>query len=139
LYGLGGFQGGGGGYVEAIGAPVHAAIATKRTFEVRPIMLQSEPAVPSVVDVQPSEQPVQVIFRTQSSPVLVQQVHTPSAPAHVEKTNSEDEPHRVLHQVVRPVIQEVREIIQRKYSLPHLHSNLLITVLLSDLCPHYYH
>lgn len=113
--GFAGFQGGGGGgggYGEAIGSPVQAAIATKRTFEVRPIMLQSEPPVPSVVDVQPSEQPVQVIFRTQSSPVLVQQVHTPSVHAPLEKTNSEDEPHRVLHEVVRPVIQEVREIIQ---------------------------
>lgn len=74
--------------------------------------MNSQPPVPSIVDVQPSEQPVQVIFRTQSSPVMVQQIHTPSQAPMVEKTNSEDEPHRVLHEVVRPVIQQVREIIQ---------------------------
>ena len=30
----------------------------------------------------------------------------------MESTRSEDEPHRVLHEVLRPVIQEVREVIQ---------------------------
>ena len=49
-----------GAYSESIGTPVHAAISTKRTFEVRPIMLESQPAIPSVVDIKPSEQPVQV-------------------------------------------------------------------------------
>ena len=57
---FGGALGLGGSYTEAMGTPVHAAIATKRTFEVKPIMLETQPAVPSVVDVQPSEQPVQV-------------------------------------------------------------------------------
>ena len=73
--GYGGYGGGGGGGDVGQG-PVHAAISTKRTFEIRPIVVDSQPPVPSVVDVQPSEQPVQVIFRTQSSPVLVQQVST---------------------------------------------------------------
>ena len=63
-----------GEYNEEAGSPIHAAISTKRTFEIRPIMVESQPPVPSVVDIQPSEQPVQIIFRTQSSPVLVQQV-----------------------------------------------------------------
>ena len=94
--GSGGGSGGGGGYNELGNgpSPVHAAISTKRTFEIRPIVLESHPPVPSVVDVQPSEQPVQVIFRTQSSPVLVQQIHQPSAPAEVQKSSSEDEAHR---------------------------------------------
>jgi hypothetical protein len=30
----------------------------------------------------------------------------------VEHTSSEEEPHRVMHEVVKPVIQEIREIIQ---------------------------
>lgn len=74
-----GYVGGGGGGADGghgQQGPVYAAISTKRTFEIRPIMVESQPAVPSVVDVQPSEQPVQVIFRTQSSPVLVQQVRS---------------------------------------------------------------
>lgn len=90
--------GGGNGY----GEPVQAAIATKRTYEVRPVQIQSDQSpVPSVVDIQPSEQPVHVLFRTQSSPVLVQQVHTPAQPPEVEKTHSEDPAHRVVHNVYR--------------------------------------
>ena len=94
------------------GQAVSAAVQTKRTYEVKPYVMNSDPAIPSIVDVQPSEQPVQVIFRSQSSPVMVQQIHTPSLAPIVEKTNSEDEPHRVEHEVVRPVIQQIREIIQ---------------------------
>ena len=33
-------------------------------------------------------------------------------PGETEHTQSEDEPHRVVHEVLKPVIQEVREIIQ---------------------------
>lgn len=33
------------------------------------------------------------------------------AKGQVEKTRSEEEPHRVIHEVVRPVIQELREVI----------------------------
>ena len=56
--------------------------------------------------------PVQVHFRTAGSRVNVQQSHTPGAPAQVEHASFQDEPHRVVHEVVKPVIQEVREIIQ---------------------------
>ncbi|KPM07526.1 DFP2-like protein 26 [Sarcoptes scabiei] len=112
--GLGGGLGGGfgGGNVGTGGAQVSAAIQTKRTVEVKPIVLQSDPIEPHVVDVEASFQPVQVVFRSSSSPVMVQQIHTPAQPIQVEPTQSEDEPHRVQHQVMRPVIQEIREIIQ---------------------------
>jgi len=74
--------------------------------------MPQEPVVPQIIEVEPSEQPVQVIFRSVSSPVLVQQIHTPGTPGKLESTRSEDEPHRVVHEVLRPVIQEVREVIQ---------------------------
>ncbi|XP_054160309.1 uncharacterized protein LOC128958473 [Oppia nitens] len=99
-------------YAVSSPGPLSAAIQTHRTFEVVPVSLPQEPPVPQIIDVEPSEQPVQVIFRSVSSPVLVQQIHTPGAPGEVQSTQSEDEPHRVLHQVLRPVIQEVREVIQ---------------------------
>jgi len=92
--------------------PLPAAIHSRRSYEVIPVQTAYEPAIPQVIDVEPIEQPVSVIFRTVSSPVLVQQHHTPGAPGQVESTRSEDEPHRVLHEVLRPVIQEVREVIQ---------------------------
>ncbi|KAH7644299.1 dfp2-like protein [Dermatophagoides farinae] len=99
-------------YQQSGPAQVSAAVQTKRTVEVKPILFQSDPVEPHIVDVEASIQPVQVVFRSSSSPVMVQQIHTPAQPIHVEPTRSEDEPHTVQHQVMRPVIQEIREIIQ---------------------------
>jgi hypothetical protein len=92
--------------------PVDAAIQTRRTVEVRPVALQSDYAQPQIIEVQPDQLPVQVHFRTASSRVNVQQSHQPGLPAQVEHASFQDEPHRVVHEVVKPVIQEVREIIQ---------------------------
>ncbi|XP_054159722.1 uncharacterized protein LOC128957931 [Oppia nitens] len=108
--GLVGSMGLTGGHVS--GHPVSVAVNTKRTFEVVRVPVNHEIPVPQVIDVEPSLQPVQVVFRSASSPVHVQQFHTPGKPGRVESTQSEDEPHRVLHEVTRPVIQEVREVIQ---------------------------
>jgi len=110
--GVGGFGVGVGLANHAPGGPLPAAIRSVRTYEVRDVPLPKEPAVVQTIDVEPSEQPVEVIFRSISSPVLVKQIHTPGAPGQIERTSSEDEPHRVLHEVLRPVIQEVREVIQ---------------------------
>ncbi|OTF71983.1 DFP2-like protein [Euroglyphus maynei] len=99
-------------YQQSGPAQVSAAVQTRRTVEIKPIMLESDPAEPHIVDVEASIQPVQVVFRSSSSPVMVQQIHTPAQPIHVEPTHSKDEPHRVQHQVMRPIIQEIHEIIQ---------------------------
>lgn len=74
--------------------PVNAAIQTKRTVEVKPVNIPHEPVEPHVVDVEATYQPVHVIFRSSSSPIMVQQIHTPAQPAQVESTQSEDQPHR---------------------------------------------
>jgi hypothetical protein len=70
------------------------------------------PVSPQVLEVEGDDQPVHVVFKSLSSRVHVQQVHTPGAPGQIETTASEDEPHVVRHQVMRPVIQEIREVIQ---------------------------
>ena len=119
-YGANGGYGGYGGYgAKGLGllgghspGPLSAAIHTRRTYAVVPVALHQEPAVPQIIDVEPTYQPVKIIFRSLSSPVLVQQIHTPGEPGQSESTHSEDEPHRVIHEVLRPVIQEVREVIQ---------------------------
>ena len=77
-----------------------------------PISYAAQPAYPQVLEVTGDDQPVQVIFRSLGARVHVQQIHTPSGPAQVESTRTEDEPHRVQHEILRPVIQEVREVIQ---------------------------
>jgi len=118
-YGLSGNYGSAGGFAAA---PLpyasqgyggyDAAIQTKRTVELRPVATQQDYAQPQIINVDPDHVPVQVHFRTASSRVNVQQSHTPGAAPQVEHASFQDEPHRVVHEVVKPVIQEVREIIQ---------------------------
>ncbi|XP_054159771.1 uncharacterized protein LOC128957983 [Oppia nitens] len=112
--GYGGGGGGGGGSSQGFGntGPIEAAIETHRTVEIRPVQIPSEPAQPQVIEVPSEDLPVTVHFKSQSSRVFVQQTHIPGVPGETEHTQSEDEPHRVVHEVVKPVIQEVREIIQ---------------------------
>jgi len=92
--------------------PVTAAVQSRRTYEVRPFNLPQEPAIPQLIEVEPNEQPIHFVFRSQSSPVFVQQVHTPSGPGQYEATRSEDAPHHLVHEVYKPIIQELREVIQ---------------------------
>jgi hypothetical protein len=66
---------------------------------------------PQTLIVEPSLQPVNIEFRTSASPVNVNQVYVPRRPSEVQATRSEEEPDRHLHEVVKPVIQEVRETI----------------------------
>jgi hypothetical protein len=66
--------------IAASAAPVavNAAVTTlKRTVDYRPVPYTGEPIIPQVVDVPPSEQPVQLNFQSKSSPLIVSQQHIP--------------------------------------------------------------
>jgi hypothetical protein len=102
--------------------PVIAAVQSTRTYEVRPLDLPSEPPVPQLIEVLPNEQPVQFVFRSASSPVLVQQLHTPGAPGQYEETRSEEEPYRLSHEVYKPVLEEVHTIVAK--GEPKLHAGI---------------
>ncbi len=127
-YGYGGY-GGYGGLFGAVAAPVAvaapavvaaprvvgpipAAIQSYYTQEILPVQTVQEPVQPQIIEVGPNALPVVIHFQSASSPVTIEQSHVPGAPGEVQVTRSEDEPHRVVHEVVRPVIQEVKEIIQ---------------------------
>lgn len=90
----------------------------KRTLEIVPMIdgKQSygdqQQMEPQIIDVEPDTVPIQVVFRSRSTRVQVQQIHTPSKVEEVETSRTEEEPQRVKHQLFRPVIQEVLEIIQ---------------------------
>ena len=88
------------------------AIITQRFAEVVDVPTPPDYITPQVLIVEPNLLPVTIEFRSQSSPVNINQVHIPGPPGEVKETRSEEEPDRVLHEVVKPVIQEVREIIQ---------------------------
>ncbi len=92
--------------------PVSAAIQqTGRTVEYKSVPFTDEPIVPQVVEVEPSDIPLHIHFKSRSSSIQLTQEHIPGAPGTVEQTQSQDEPSKVVHEVVKPVIQEVREII----------------------------
>ncbi|CAG2173785.1 unnamed protein product [Oppiella nova] len=98
------------GHVQNIG-PVTAAIETRRTHQVVDVPTSQDVIQPSTLIVEPNILPVNIEFRSQSSPVNVNQVHIPGRPGEHQATRSEEEPDRLLHEVVKPVIQEVRETI----------------------------
>jgi len=91
--------------------PIEAAVHTRRTFEIRPVLLQQDVAVPQILEVSPNYEAVQIHFRTASSRLNAIQSHE-SSPGTFEQTASEDAPHKLVHEVTKPVIQEVREVIQ---------------------------
>ena len=100
------------GASEAI-RPVNAAIhQIARTVEYRPVPYSDQPIVPQEVVVEPSDQPINIHFKSRSSTVRISQEHIPGEPGTIEQTQSQDEPSKVVHEVVKPVIQEVREVIQ---------------------------
>jgi hypothetical protein len=93
--------------------PVSAAIQqVGRTVEYRSVPFNDQPIEPQVVQVEPSDLPVHIHFKSRSSTVQLSQEHIPGQPGTVEQTSSQDEPSKVIHEVVKPVIQEVREVIQ---------------------------
>lgn len=97
-------------------APVISAVITKHTQEVVDVPVDDVsggaggPA--QIIIVEPHMQPVTIEFRSRSSPVKVNTVHVPGEKGQVQSTRHEEEPDRIIHEVVKPVIQEIREIIQ---------------------------
>ena len=65
---------------------------------------------PISVDVPANAVPVNLVFRSASSQLNVQQAHE-SATGSFHESSSEDEAHVLKHAVTKPVIQELREVI----------------------------
>lgn len=88
-------------------------IAVRRTHQVStvPVNVPETEFVPQVIEVDAGELPIILKFNSRSSRVQVTQAHTGGGGGQVEQTSSEDEPTRLQHSVVKPIIQEVHEII----------------------------
>lgn len=92
--------------------PVSAAVITSRAQEVINVPISEDVITPQVVIIEPNISPVTIEFRSRSSPVNIQQVHIPGPRGQIKTTRSEEQPDKVIHEVLKPVVQEVREIIQ---------------------------
>lgn len=82
-----------------------------RTVEYRPLAYQEQPIQAQVVEIEPSDNPVHLHFKTRSSTLSLSQSHTPAVPQQYETQKEVDQPQRLAIEVQRPAIQEVREII----------------------------
>lgn len=90
------------------------AINTKHKVSVHDVEESfHQPATPGTIEVKSDNVPSFVIrFNSASSNVNLLHQHLPSkVPRIVQKTFSEDEPQILKHQVMKPIIQEVHEII----------------------------
>ena len=58
-----------------------------------------------------SDLPVYVTFNSRSSPVYIKQNHKATGGS-FHKSQSKDEPHRMVHEVIKPVYQELKEVIK---------------------------
>ncbi|KAJ6218119.1 hypothetical protein RDWZM_009276 [Blomia tropicalis] len=93
--------------------PVTAAMASlQRKVEYIPTGYTGEPAQTQVVNVPPNEQGIHINFVSKSSPLTVSSQHIPGEAGQVHVSESEDEPHRLVHNVKKSVIQEVNEVVQ---------------------------
>ncbi|XP_054159995.1 pupal cuticle protein 36-like [Oppia nitens] len=114
-YGSNGGDNGGygnaGGYGGQSNGPIQAAVHSRHSVEIRPVPTQNAPIQPQVIEVDSGDLPIILNFNSRSSRLVVQQSHAPAPPQEVQSTKSEDEPHRLVHEVLKPVIQEVREVI----------------------------
>ena len=90
---------------------IQAAVQTKHTFEERPVNIPFEDMEPQIVEVEGGALPLEIHFKSSSSRIKVRQSHESAGAGETEHTSAEEEPHRLVHEVKKPIIQEVREII----------------------------
>ncbi len=100
----GGYGGGGGG-----GGIIPAAIHTRHTIDFRNVPSTGAVA-PTTIEVGSNSVPLNILFRSSSSNINVQQAHEGGG-GDTQHSQSADEPHRLVHEVSKPIIQEVREVI----------------------------
>lgn len=98
--------------VQAAQGPINAAIQTQRNVQVVDVPNNDVQPAPQSVVIGPNVQPLSLEFHSQSSPLSVQQLHHPTAPAAPQVSRHEEEADVLRQEIVKPVVQEVHETIQ---------------------------
>ena len=93
------------------GKVVHAALHSKYNVRYVNVDIPTEEREPQIIEVDASPLPIIMNFRSASSQIRVQQSHSGVDTGQVQETKSEEQPTLLVHQVNKPIIQEVREII----------------------------
>lgn len=95
----------------AAGGSVQAAVRSRHSIEYVDIDLPQDDIAPQVVEVDAGILPLVLNFKSASSRIQVHQSHEGAEAGDIQETQSEDEPQMLRHEVTKPIIQEVREII----------------------------
>lgn len=98
------------GYLSSVG-PIQAAVQSRRFLSIVDAPSTYSDATPLNIDVPPSTSPINFLLRSKSSPLNVQSLHEGSAGSYAS-SSSVDAPHVRRHDVYRPVIQQLNEIVQ---------------------------
>ena len=95
-------------YVNASSLPL--AVRSHRDVQVVEVHSDDGRNDATVVDIGPVDQPVLLNWVSQSSTLKTNQRHI-SAPGSLQKDSVEDKPQVLLQEILRPVVQEIREIV----------------------------
>ncbi|KAH9404566.1 hypothetical protein TYRP_000392 [Tyrophagus putrescentiae] len=98
--------------VGKVQGPLSVPVFSQHSVQIVPVHVEAPYLQPQLVSVEPSVSAIQLLFKTASSPLLVKQKHFASPGAVYQATQSADYPHVLRHVVHKPVLQEVREVIQ---------------------------
>ncbi|KAJ6221939.1 hypothetical protein RDWZM_000484 [Blomia tropicalis] len=100
--------GNGCGHVTTL--PVQQITQQQQTVDYLNVPHAQSPPEPANLLVDSHMTPISLVYRSFGAPINIMQKHIPAPPT-FRQTQSEEEPHRHLHTIHKPVIQEVREII----------------------------
>lgn len=108
---FGGTGGGGGGFGGSGGGVINAAVRTMHTFETKHVPSDFGEPEPKVIEIEGGNSPVEIRFKSSSSSVRISQDHKTAEQTQPEYNEYDEEPKRIITQVRKPIIQEVKEII----------------------------
>ena len=105
---------------------IQAAVQSKHEIQFRDYPTTGN-IVPTIVEVGAISVPLHILFKSASSSLKIHQAHEGSEGS-IQETESEDEPHRLVHRLKKPIYQEVHELITpfRKVSFSYKFENLNI-------------
>lgn len=87
-------------------------VSSSQDVEIVSVPVQTQEHRTNLLTVEPSSQSVHLLFKSSSSPLSVQQQHYQAERPTVETARTEEQPHIIRHEVLKPVVQELHETIQ---------------------------
>ena len=111
--GLGGMGGNGGNQMNGLGngQVINAAVNTRQTVQTINVPSSNSGAPSPTVDINSGALPLTLRFNSQSSSIKAIQRHVGSR-GNTQRSNAVDEPDVLIQTVKKPIVQEIREIIQ---------------------------